>query len=273
MSKPVIIAVTSDHHTNSTLGLSPASVTLDDGGSYRPSRLQNKLRRHWVAFVEQSQRMKEVYGGSLISVFNGDVTDGDHHQTRQIISANRSEIVRVAVRTLAPLVEISDRSYFIRGTSAHAGNSAELEEQIARELGGEEMDGSHSVYSLLLDVQGVTIDFAHHTTMGRVKWTARNAANKIAADAIFQAGEHSLAPPNLVIRSHNHRWSDSYDNYASCRAICTPSWQFKTEFVYRIDASAVAEIGGLWIIVEDGQYDIMKYKMPIIKPTPVKIKV
>jgi hypothetical protein len=48
MSRPVILAVVSDLHLNSTVALCPPEgVTLDDGGTSEPSRLQRWLWDCW----------------------------------------------------------------------------------------------------------------------------------------------------------------------------------------------------------------------------------
>ena len=49
--RPVVLAITSDHHTGSTLGLCPPEgVRLDDDGSYKPSRAQLWLWANWLDY-------------------------------------------------------------------------------------------------------------------------------------------------------------------------------------------------------------------------------
>ena len=53
MSRYLVVA-TADQHVNSTVGLCPPAVTLDDGGTYRASELQLLQWSYW----------KEVSDGS-----------------------------------------------------------------------------------------------------------------------------------------------------------------------------------------------------------------
>lgn len=267
----ILLAITSDHHTNSTLGLCPPAIGLDDGGQYKGSDVQRKLWRAWQKYIRETERMRDELGAKLICVFNGDVCDGDHHGTTQIITKNRYDMVRIAALVLEPLVSLSEMSIFIRGTTAHAGKSASIEEEIAYDLGGwPNGTGQSSHWGLSLDLMGTIVDFAHHASMGRLPWTKRNAANKIAAVSMFKAVENGVKVPDLVFRSHNHRWSDSYDNYPT-RAICLPAWQFKTEYVHRIDPTAVAEIGGVWLVIRKTGYELIKYKVPLAPDKPVRL--
>ena len=268
-NKPILLAVSSDQHTNSTLGLCPPVVQLDDGGTYKLSSPQRKLWREWLAFVDRAQSLKDSLDARLIVLFNGDVTDGDHHDTSQIITRNRSTMIRIAANTLSPLVDLADDVIFVRGTTAHVGKSGDLEEEIAYDLGGWENDGVRSHWSWYANVGGVVIDAAHHAGMGRLPWTAKNAANKVASTSLFSYAEQGARIPDLVFRSHNHRWADSYDNFP-VRAICLPGWQLKTEYVHRIDTSAIPNIGGVLVKIEGGSYDIDKFRVKIDKRRPTR---
>lgn len=270
-NKPILVVASSDHHTNSTLGLCPPAFQLDDGGTYKASSAQRKLWREWRRFIAQTQALKESLNAYVIVLFNGDVTDGDHHDTSQIITRNRSTMIRLAATVLEPLVSLSDMAVFVRGTPGHVGKGGDMEEAIAYDLGGWEHDGTHSHWKWVADVGGVVIDAAHHASMGRLPWTAKNAANKIAAKTLFDYASNHDHVPDVVLRSHNHRWADSYDNYP-VRALCLPGWQLKTEYVHRLDTTSIPSIGGAFIVIDGGEYDIRKFNVKIDRPRPIKIR-
>jgi len=226
--------------------------------------------REWNRFAKEAQELKESLGAKLYAVFNGDVTDGDHHDTSQIITRNPATMVRLAALALKPITDVADECIFIRGTASHVGNSGSSEELIADDLQGWEKDGVRSHWSLYANFGGVIVQFAHHAGMGRLPWTAKNAANRVASKALFACAEQGMKLPDLIFRSHNHRWSDSYDNYP-CRAICLPAWQLKTEYVHRIDSTAVPHIGGVFVVIRPGEgYEIRKFKVDIETPRPIK---
>ncbi len=260
--KPILISVTSDHHTNSTIGLCKPTRQLDDGGTYKLSDGQRWLWRCWKDYIEQVQHAQEfLQPAKTIAVFNGDVFDGDHHGTAQIITRNPATMQRIGFDTLEPLINLADDLYVVRGTEAHNGKSDAAEEELAADVGA--IGPGKDIYSwwhLPLQVYKTRIDFAHHATMGRLPWTRRAGAVKTAAVAMFNAAERKVIPPDLVIRSHRHQWSDSGDNYPT-RAIHMGAWQLATAYVQRIDAGAVAEVGGLIIVVwPDGSYEVRKVR-------------
>jgi hypothetical protein len=124
---------------------------------------------------------------------------------------------------------------------------------------------------LHIDVDGVTLDIAHHASMGRVPW-GKNAAERLAENAIFQSGETGNPPPDFIFRAHNHRWADSHDRYRT-RGVCLGAWQFPTEYVDIIQPGATAQLGGVIMSVDGGQVVYFeKYNPKPPKSRPEKIR-
>lgn len=268
-----ILAVVGDLHTNSTLGLSPAYVELDDGGSYKASKLQLQLLHAWKDYCASVESLRDELNCEVVVVFNGDLFDGDHHNTSQIISRNESTMHRIARRVTEPLVNLSELVYVVRGTPVHVGGSGAMEEQFAGDIKAQQSKrgNTFSWWHLQLEIEGVLIDIAHHASMGRLPWTKRNAANKLASTTLFDAADQRRRIPDLVLRSHNHRWADSHDNYR-VRAIMLPGWQGKTEYINRLDPTAVPDIGGLIITLDNGSYEIAKKHYPFRMSPPQRIR-
>ena len=250
-----IVAVVSDLHINSTIGLCPLNgVSLDDGGTYRPSKEQRWLGRCWSDFWDRAQALG---GDRLHVVINGDAVDGDHHDTPAIVTRNMETQVRMALAVLEPSAGLADRLYIMRGTEVHTGKQAQWEEFLAKDLDAVPDDaiGSHSWWWLPLEVGGVKFDIAHHPgTSSRRPWTRGAAANRLAAWILSDYAESRSIPPDVVIRSHNHIFEDSGESHP-IRAIITPAWQLCTPFGHRIGGSGkLAHIGGLLFVCEGGQY-------------------
>src|SRR6266404_6231529 len=113
MKKAKHIVVISDTHFGSTVALSQIHQ-LDDGGYFRPSKLQAKLYRHWIAYWEWVY--KHVGKDPFILVHVGDVVDGVHHRTTALSSHNLTTQGRLAVDMLMPHVSRAAQYYQIRGT-------------------------------------------------------------------------------------------------------------------------------------------------------------
>ena len=263
----VVIAVTSDTHIRSTVGLcSPKGVALDDGGWYKPSKAQLWLWDIWEEGWERAGECAAGLGADLWWVNNGDLGDGDHHNTSQIVSRNpvaESELVRDALAV--PLEGHGPKRIFIiRGTDSHVGQSACVEERAARGLSKswpvEWCDHPHqaSWWRLQMECEGVFLDFLHHGRTGYRPWTHWNATNLLAAQIVMEAVNADERIPDLAIRSHFHRCSDSYDAQR-CRVIQTPAFQLGTSYVNQRVPESPADIGMIWIVCDDGHYEVHKH--------------
>jgi hypothetical protein len=203
---------------------------------------------------------------NVIGICNGDAVEGDiKNRSYQIHTKNQATIVDMADRTLAPLVNELDLIYFVRGTgSAHTGTSGYIEELLAKNYDNtapsNKKAGVYSHWSLLLQVEQIKIDVAHHTSMGNLPWTQRNYANAQAAKILFDSAEFGEPVPDLVFRSHVHRWADSYDAFAKPRCIILPAWTSATEHTHRIKPNAIAEIGAVITYIDGDKYEVEKIK-------------
>lgn len=263
-AKTTIIACTSDQHCGGTTALCPPQVSLDDGGHYTASKAQRWLWQNWGLYWDRVEQLRDQHQAQLIEVFNGDMTDGDHHGTTQILSGNptaQASVVNAAMEL--PLALSPDHLLFIRGTEAHVGKSAAFEERIAtgckkdgRAVIMNDEAGTASHWHKALDIDGVVMDFTHHGRMGQRSWTKGNTVNLTA----FQIwAEHNLAgrtAPDIAVRSHMHQYWDTYNAYPT-RVIQTASWQLATAFVHKVVAeSSLADVGGLILMVRDGELTV-----------------
>lgn len=268
-------AITSDLHCGSTLGLCPPEgVQLDDGGRYLPSKAQSALWECWLSYWA-AVRLERKPGDKLIVAWNGDVVDGSHHQTSQIVTTNLPATQHeIALAVMRPALDLApDSVVLIRGTEAHVGGSAAYEERLARDIGAVPCPetGASSHWHFQADSQGVLLDFAHHGRLGSRPWTKMTGPGTLAAQIVMAAAKHRTQCPNVAIRSHYHQWADSADNFAT-RVVQIAGWQLSTAFVHRIAAGALPEVGGILIGCEAGEYELQKVKFDWKRGAPWKLK-
>ena len=254
-----LVAVVSDLHCGSTVALCPPRIELDDGGFYEASKAQRWMWERWHTFWESIERRRDKEKADLIFVCNGDATDGNHHGTTQILSGNPTAQAAVVNAVLHyPLTLQPNALAFIRGTEAHVGPSAAYEERIAvglkkdgRPVVTDPATGAASWWKFPMDVQGVRFDFAHHGKVGTRPWTKMTAPYTKAFEIWAEAGMRNEPPPHVAVRSHMHRFADTYSAYPT-RLIQTPAWQLATAYTYRIAPDSLADIGGVVLTVRDG---------------------
>jgi hypothetical protein len=257
--------VVGDLHVNSTVGLLPYSVNLDDGGTYRSSKGQRWLWRNWLSFWEDIKTSKRQHKAEVWCVFNGDMVDinGKHQQT-QNISQNEADVFNMTLDTIQPALDSLDRCFVVRGTAAHVKSSGSMEEKIAADIGAEPCGDNASWWELLLSCEGVTFDIRHHGPLGRLPHTRGNALNRRAMEMVLKYGKDC---PDVAIQSHNHRYARSSDDLG-LEVYALPAWQLITEFVNRIGNIMPADIGGAIFICDKGKYQpiIKRYKPERIRP-------
>lgn len=248
----------SDLHCGSTVGLHPYSDTeLDDGGAYRPSTAQMWLYDHYLEYLDT---LKDAAAGSdLHVILNGDLVDGDHHKTTQIVSSHPNVQLDILKRCAEPLLNLPLKSVaVVRGTEVHVGPSGCAEESFAKWLvaqgvrvpPGEHGNASHWHYRGLYD--DVLVDATHHGRVGGRPWTRPNATNGLAAEIVMEHAERGERIPDLCVRSHLHQWVDTGGNYRA-RVIQTPSFQLATAYVKRRHAEGLADVGAAIVRIEDGE--------------------
>lgn len=266
-NKTHIVAVVGDLHGNCTVALSPPSFTLDDGGTKYASRYQMWLWEKWTEFWAEVGKEKKRRRAKLTVVVNGEIVDDNKHSKTQLMTQNRADMMRLAEKIMRPALSVmgrSDNLIVLRGTEAHTGPSANLDEEVARDLGAvpSVVDDGEIVCSSWWNFRGrfngVLFDIAHHAGTGhRLPWTKGNDANRLAARMVLQSVNFNAPIPDLVIRGHNHRDSDSFDNQRA-RAIIMPSWQLGTSFGFRIGGDWLSA-GGLYVVCEPGgRYEVHK---------------
>jgi hypothetical protein len=238
------------------MGLCPPSgAALDEGGTYKPSKLQRELWRLWGLFWNDFVP-KATHGEPFAVVCNGDAIDGVHHDSTTQISHNLGDQAGIAESVLSPVVKLASGGYYhIRGTEAHSGKSGVEEERLARRLGAiPNRAGQFARYDLWKRCGKGLVHFLHH--IGNTSSSAHEASAvnaELTAEYVEAArwGEH---PADISVRSHRHRYIEV--RFATCRgmgmSVVTPGWQGKTPFAWKIAGGRVAppQFGG--IVVRNG---------------------
>lgn len=247
------IAIVSDTHCNSTVGLCPPFVNLDDGGTYHASPAQRELWIAWEDFWSWYAALSKGY--RRIVIFNGDMIDLDTKgRSSQVVTRNRAAALDLTIAALDPALQVADWVYTIRGTAAHVGESGEGEELLAQDLlDTRKSPEAASWWHLRGIFSGVKLDVAHHGRMGGKPWAKANAANSAAAELVWQYRQNGWSLPHYAFRSHNHQFGDSGLNYTPLRFLFTPAWQLIGEYGYRIGReNSLPDIGGLALLCENG---------------------
>jgi hypothetical protein len=257
----ITLGIISDSHCGSSMGLHPYDPTeLDDGASYHPSNAQRWIYDGWLAFHE---RLKDAAKGTdLHYLANGDLVDGDHHGTTQIVSKHPNAQIDILRRCFTPVLDLPLKSMVVvRGTEVHVGPSGCAEESFANWLVAQGVrvlpepgTGNASHWHYRGSYGGAVVDATHHGRVGTRPWTKANGTLSLAAEIVMEHALRRETPPDLAVRSHFHQWVDTGDAFPT-RVIQTPSWQLATAYVKRRHAENLADLGGTIVTLLDGKIE------------------
>ncbi len=204
--------------------------------------MQRWLFDCWAEYWEYVRYLAGVVGRRrkhrIIVIHLGDVIDGDHHNTNQILKEIPDQL-DIAKDLLEPVADMADALYGIIGTEAHAGNSGGDEWDLYKTLGAKAID-----YNLTLDIDGMLVNAFHHGRTGGRSWTSSAAA--VAVETMIDCARVGMRPPDYIFYGHMHNVDDSGLRIEGTRAIGCPSWQLMTMHSHKVVGPKVrSDIGGL----------------------------
>jgi hypothetical protein len=254
MTSVVILA---DTHSNHKMGLNPPEITLEEGDTWGACEIQKIT---WNSYMDCIEKVKKIKG-EKIGIVNGDYIDIDEkNRTNQIISRDEATISSIGGDVIDPLARLCKKMYFVRGTEAHVGKGGAAEELIASDFTNAVVcpeTKKKSWWYLPLEVEGVRMDIAHHpqTNGGGRPFNTQGAIDRLASDTLFMYANRGDKPPDLVIRSHIHRYLDSRDAFR-VRAIITPPFTLLGAFARRLGINDEPQLGAIAIHCSGGKYEV-----------------
>lgn len=259
-----------DTHTNSTTGLNPPEMRLDDGQVVLLSPAQKKdLWTPWMECLTYVKRKARRLGARIVVLFNGDGPDVLKHCQHQLVTLNRAVVITATAEVLAPWREAADQFIISRGTQAHSGASGEMEELLGERLDATKCPhtGTYSWWWPTITLDSVRIAAGHRPVSNSTRVHLRGAGARRTAAELSMAYQRMDDPvPHLGIFSHVHHWADSGLNFPM-RVVYTHPWQLCTAYGYNVGFGGRQDPQGIWMAYcKDGEYDLSKWEH---RPTPV----
>lgn len=217
--KPVesseLVLVISDTHCGSDVGLLPPEVILDDGHKigYGKNKWQKWL---WESFESTLEVMLAKIGSSPFTlVLNGDLIEGMHHRSDEVVAAKIMEHLAIARASLGFIVESAAQVYVVRGTECH---TRDTETVFARDFG---LEKAHDF--IQFEVNGVLIDARHHMPCTSRLHLEATALGIVAANNRSNAVRAGHKPARIFLRGHRHIAGTYSDG--ECLVACTGAFQ------------------------------------------------
>jgi len=249
-----VIVPFGDTHCGSTLGLCTPIAELSDS-IHTASPGQMALYNYWLEIWDEiitPLKKKD----RLHVVANGDMVDGDHHNTPQIFTRRDVDQANIVVSLLTPIRNRAAELYMIAGTPSHVGINAE--KWLAQELAAH---GKTVLPKLELEVQGVRFFFAHRgPNPGIREHTLGDSIRRQLRDEFLRAMRYGYEPAHYYCWSHYHQspppetLTMMYKGKEhTMTGMVLPAWQLCTEYGHGIQKGpSISHIGMRWFEVVDG---------------------
>jgi hypothetical protein len=236
--QPRVLVILSDIHAGSSKAVLPPGFVTVEGNEVKQNALQ---AWQWQCWLRMQDFVAARVGADQFGlVLNGDLVEGIHHGTKEIISSEVGDHATAAIQLLEPIAARAARVFVVRGTEAHVNNH---EHTIAKKLGGvlnPEL-GIHAFDRLTLEVAGVRCVFRHHigTTMRR--GLAGSQLSLQLAEEQVEAANNGEPIPRVLACAHRHKGGVYKDDNGMC--VITPAWQALTRFAHKVVSPARCKPG------------------------------
>lgn len=230
------LVVVSDLHVGSTVGLLHPHFTTLQGIGIVQNGVQKRLWAVWKDLWD-NWIPKTVGGSEFAVVINGDLIDGVHHKSVEVISPDVSDHVRAAHQCMVPITRAGAKHIFItEGTESHTRNT----ETTLGEIIGAEQDpisGRYAFPRLDLEVQATNCTFFHHTSTTSRSYLEASALSIFLGNERAEAARSDLPIPQVLGMAHRHRHGMFSDGEGV--AFTTGAWQALTRYGYRVVPAAI----------------------------------
>ena len=269
--KSRLLLCLSDTHIGSSIGLCPLAFSdVDEGPAITANVPQKWLHSQWRDLIEVW--WPGVAGSDPWTlVLCGDLLEGIHHNSIQVVSQDPAVHARMAVEVLGELVDLPgcQAVYVVRGTECHVGT---LETDISYQLGGieDQATGSPVHDHLMISIAGCLCSFQHHISTSTKSWSGGNALQSAIVDEGYRCAAAGIRMPDVIVRAHRHQFGWLRTSAGACLAL--PCFQLLTKYAKKVVQTSLAEVGAValdWRDLDDGEIPIVRPRLYRTKPTPI----
>lgn len=237
-----IAVIVSDTHCGSHTGLLPEGVEGFEGHEFRLNEFQKWLLECWNHLHEEAIP-KIVQGDPWVGIVNGDMIDGDHHKTKEIVSREIGDHIAIAEKSFERFAEMSEKLFIVEGTDSHTGT---VEHAIGCRLGAEKDPlGRGAWKELPIEIHGCYGVVRHHITATSRPYLEGSQFSINIGVEIMEAARHGDKIPKWFARAHRHRHGKYEDGHSLM--VITGGWQGRSRWL-RNRMPAAVPMPSAWVL-------------------------
>lgn len=229
--QPLLNLVISDTHCGSDVGLTPKHVRLEKG---RILSCTGDPYLEWLdsSFTDMQNRFHALRDGApYILTINGDVIEGIHHRSEEVVAAKFVEHLEIAKAALGPLISQAAATYVTIGTECH---TRDFEKVFVKEMKIKQPARHIQHY----EVHGCLVEAVHHMPVTSRKHLEASALSIIMANRISNLVRARHSVPRVFIRGHRHITGDYCDGENVI--LCCGPWQGLTRHGHKVVPDSIS---------------------------------
>ena len=200
----------------------PSDYRTQEGHRLEPNEFQSWLEDCWKDGLEWVDK----HARNPILVLNGDLVDGVHHKSTEVMSARFDDHVGALIHLVRPIAERSRATYVTLGTEAHTQTA---EHAIAEALRAKKYRSFRAAHDVLnLDINGIEVEVMHHISTSSTPWTEASGHCSSLNARRAERARQGRSAPRVIVRGHRHRFGFWCDGAGL--TVVTPSWQGLTRW-------------------------------------------
>ncbi len=264
---PRLAVVISDLHAGSSLALVPKGFKTLEGIEIGMNPVQKWLMECWEDSWKWLDKLAGKDPWSLIC--NGDMVDGIHHRTVQIISPNLADHVSAAYNLIKEPSKKAHAVYLTKGTEIHTTTT---EDSLGYQLAARGINvvrpakESGAFDSLLIKFAGTLCKFDHHVNSTSRPYLEASALSINMGAERVESSRAGYEVPKVFGRAHRHKFGSFTDGHGLM--FTTPPWQASTRFGLKYAPHGVPQVGMVvldWRNCEDGEVPTLHSRLYTIK--------
>lgn len=231
-----LAVVISDLHCGSSVGLLPPGLHTADGTEIRQNAVQAWLWQSWQAAWTWAE---QVIGDDPHTVIvNGDLVEGIHHGSVQVISGDIGDHIAAAVEALKPLADKATTVHLTVGTECHTRNA---EHGIGKAIGASVCPATrrHVHDRLAIDFNGLRLSASHHTSATSRQWLESGEYSRAMAQERLACLRSGWSVPDIYLRAHRH--VSGYFTDFSSMMVVTGAWKLADRHTFKAVPGAICE--------------------------------
>ena len=261
-----ILVLASDLHVGGSSGLLPPGFLSFEGNEIKQNPYQKWLWEKWGDCWEWSRKI--IGKDKWYCAINGDIIDGNHHMTREIISPDVADHIAASVKVLSDVLQDSEGVYVTEGTNVHVNNS---EHGIAMSLKYQGVKvispNKNKVAWPEMDIviHGCRCAIDHHVSTSTKPSTESSTYSQTLSTVQDRYVRAGWKVPKFLVRSHRHQFGYFSDGYRSM--VILPPWQGATRFTRRVVPRVIPQCGLViadWRNVEHGEPPVIHSRIHTI---------